>query len=125
MILIGDMPPNTKEEVKRNRSEASFNGGDKWAEETYYVDEIKQIIDAEIPIHAFYVNAHAKDAFWDIACRTDGLTGPLDITSTKGAEMLTSLITERILANVNKVAHGSAEMESRLIESYRSRYGFV
>ena len=88
-------------------------------------DELQHIIDAEIPVHAFYVHAYAKDAFRDIARRTGGSTGPLDITSTKGAEMLTSLITERILVNVNKVARGGAEMERKLIESYRSRYGFV
>ena len=34
VILIGDMPPNTREELKSKRAEASFNGGDKWAEET-------------------------------------------------------------------------------------------
>ena len=125
VILIGDMPPNTRGEVKMHRAGASFNAGNKWAEETYYEDELQHIIDAEIPVHAFYVDVHAEKAFRDIASRTNGSTGPLDITSTKGAEMLTSLVTERILVNVNKVTHGSAEMEKKLIESYRSRYGFV
>ena len=114
-----------REEVKSKRASTRFNGGDKWAEETYYEDELQHIIDAEIPVHAFYVNAYAEEAFADIADAADGTTVPLDITSTKGAEMLTSLITERILVNVSKVARGGAEMERKLIDSYRSRYGFV
>ena len=125
VILIGDAPPNTRQEVTSKRAEARFNGGTKWAQETYYEDELQHIIDAEIPVHAFYVNAYAKEDFALIAARTQGSTGELDITSGKGAELLTSLITKRILVNVNKISNGGAEGEKKLMDSYHSKYGFV
>ena len=125
VILIGDKPPNTRQEVTSKRSQTGFNGGTNWAEGTYYEDELQHIIDAEIPVHAFYVNAHAKVAFQDIAARTQGSTGELDISSGKGAELLTSLVTKRILSNVNKISNGGAEGEKKLMDSYHSKYGFV
>ena len=124
VILIGDMPPNTREEVRAGRAAYSFRS-DEYPEETYYEDELQHIIEAEVPVHAFYVNQYAMMAFKDIAARTTGSTGALDITSHKGADMLTSLVTLRILENVNKFAGGGATGEKRLKESYHSRYGFV
>ena len=97
----------------------------QFAVPTYYEDELIDIVAAKVPVHAFHVCQDAQKAFQDIALKTGGVTGALDIHSDKGAAMLTSLVTLRILENVNKFAGGGAVGEKKLKEAYHSKYGFV
>jgi hypothetical protein len=67
VILIGDMPPNTREQVIYNRNR--YAGGDpywsksKYPKPTTWEEELKKIHDKGIPVHAFYVDMSAKVAF--------------------------------------------------------------
>ena len=63
IIIIGDAPPNTVNDVKRNREGAAKSQGDpKYWEKTndykvatHWEKEIQGIKDAEVPVHSFYV----------------------------------------------------------------------
>jgi len=65
IILIGDMPPNSPEEVVQKRQ--SNHGGEPfWGSKfpvTNHEQELRQITEAKIPVHAFFVNEYARTAF--------------------------------------------------------------
>lgn len=69
----------------------------------------------EIPVHAFYVRDYEKltKAFRNIAKLTGGKSEYLDIDSVVGAELLTDVITERILHNIGG---------DGLVKSHRDKY---
>jgi len=54
-----------------------------------------------LKIHAYYVNNNAKDAFEWIAKTTGGNCGALDINSSRGAEILTEIVTCSILQDID------------------------
>jgi hypothetical protein len=120
VILIGDAPPNTKDRVteKRKMFEEKYWENTKFAQPTYYEDELEKLISNKIPVHTFYVETRAKRTFEDIAKRTGGRCELLDINSSKGAEMLTDLVTEEILRNCGGISKGNT-----LVEAYRKTYG--
>ena len=97
VILIGDVPPNTREEVVYNRTN---NYGDEYWNSTkyknvkYYEDELKTMIDKGIIVNTFYVRPPASVVFASIARKAGGICESLDIHSERGAEMLTGVVTE-------------------------------
>ena len=118
-ILIGDMPPNTKQEVggKRERKGGSYWGGTRFALPTYYEDELQGMIKSRnIPIHAFFVRSSARNKFQEIAQATGGRCEELNINSPQGGERLTGLVTEEILRKA-----GGAQGD-QLVEAYRQKY---
>ena len=128
VILIGDMPPNTREEVahkRRGSDHFAYWSNTQFAEPTYYKYEMTNIVSAGVPIHALYVKDDAREVFKNIAKSTGGVTDALDIHSDKGAAMLTRLVTMRILEDVNKFVGGGSVGEKKLKEAYHSKYGFV
>ncbi|CAF1185261.1 unnamed protein product [Adineta steineri] len=120
VILIGDAPPNTKDEMKKKRSRHGENywKKTKFAEATYYEDELAKLMSNKIPVHAFFVNKRAETIFKEIANRTGGRCEPLDINSPLGANMLTDLVIEVILRNIGGEAKGTA-----LVDAYRKKFG--
>ena len=72
IILVGDMPPNTRKEVDRRREHhgESFWAGTKFAQKVYFEDMIRQVHDQGIPVHTFLahpirparVRAHVRGA---------------------------------------------------------------
>ncbi|CAF0939888.1 unnamed protein product [Adineta steineri] len=120
VILIGDAPPNTKTEVdqKRDNYGDAYWKNTKFAEATYYEDELKKLISKQIPVHAFYVAKQAEASFKKIAKETGGRCHLLDINSQAGANMLTDLVTEVILKNVGGEAKGNT-----LVDAYRKKFG--
>ncbi|CAF3955884.1 unnamed protein product [Rotaria sordida] len=118
VILIGDAPPNTKSEVKqkRNRRGEAYWKQTKFAQATYYEDELAKLISKSIPVHTFFVDNRAEVIFKEIAQRTGGKCERLDINSPLGAEMLTKLVTEPIL-NVCRNKKGNS-----LIETYQYKF---
>ncbi|CAF1389902.1 unnamed protein product [Rotaria sordida] len=120
VILIGDAPPNTKAEVndKRRKFGEDYWKKTKFAQATYYEDELAKLISNKIPIHAFYVDSRAEQSFKQIANRTGGRCELLDINSPSGSKMLTDLVTEEILRNVGGSSKGNA-----LVEAYRNKFG--
>ncbi|CAG9315944.1 unnamed protein product [Blepharisma stoltei] len=98
VILIGDSPPNTREEISWKRGHNS----DYWNRSGYnvvgyYEDELAKIIEKKIPIHAFYVYSAAQAKFQEIANLTRGQSGYLDINSISGADRLTDLVSTEVL----------------------------
>ncbi|MDF3055354.1 MAG: hypothetical protein K0Q74_1261, partial [Gammaproteobacteria bacterium] len=120
VILIGDMPPNTRDEVSSNRA---GSGGEaywrktKYAVPTYYQEEVSALRQRGVPIHAFYIKESARAVFMQIAQATGGQCEELDINSSEGAVRLTKLITEQILRNV-----GGAERGEQLVSAYRAKF---
>ncbi|CAF4095909.1 unnamed protein product [Rotaria sp. Silwood2] len=120
VILIGDAPPNTKTEVqsKRNHFGENYWKNTKFANATYYEDELAKLILKNIPVHGFFVDARAEKSFKEIATKSRGRSEKLDINSPAGSQMLTDLVTEEILRNVGGARNGDA-----LVEAYRSKFG--
>lgn len=121
VILIGDRPPNTRSEVSRKRSDEhgeSYWRGTAFSTATYYEDELNVLTGggSPVPVHGYYVDSSAQAAFSEIARRSQGQAGYLDVNSPNSAEVLTNLVTESIL-------HGVGGLE--LVEAYRESYGFV
>jgi hypothetical protein len=94
IILIGDMPANTQNDVKNNRQ---IHGETYWSKTkfknpTYYKTELANLKSKQIPIHAFYVCSAAKNNFEEISKETGGRCEFLDINSPKGNLKRTSFI---------------------------------
>ncbi|CAL6043111.1 Helicase-related_protein [Hexamita inflata] len=118
VILIGDYPPNTKDDV---RSKRSGHGEGYWSKTrfaypTYFEDQLQILKQNNIPVHALYVANPAKQQFEYIARETGGKYEELDINSAKGAENLTNLVTEKIMLNIGGEA---------LVKKYREKFGIV
>lgn len=95
VILIGDMPPNTREEVRLNRGcYDEYWRTTKYAVPTYYEDELAKMVAKEVAVHCFYVHPAAEQSFEHIAGQSGGQCSELDIHSSAGAEMLTDIVTE-------------------------------
>ncbi|CAL6013564.1 Helicase-related_protein [Hexamita inflata] len=118
VILIGDMPPNTKEEVRRKRANLgeAYWSTTRFAYPTYFEDQLQILKQNNIPVHALYVCNSAQQQFGYIARETGGKCEELDINSAKGAENLTNLVTEKIMLNIGGEA---------LVKKYREKFGIV
>ncbi|CAF0898623.1 unnamed protein product [Adineta steineri] len=119
VILIGDAPPNSQNDVKSKRSQygEEYWSGTKFQQQTYYEKELENLKLSNIPVHAFYVEKRAKSVFEKIAKNTGGRCENLDINSPAGAKMLTDLVTEEILKNVGGSLKGDI-----LVKAYREKY---
>ena len=119
VILIADMPPNSRAEVISKRNGRGEQYWSRMCPPTYWEDELTRMKGPDgvaIPVHSFYVHSAAKSAFEDIARRTGGRTGPLDIAGTEGAAMLQNLVMSEVL----RVAGGD-----ELVRKYRAMKGFI
>jgi len=117
VILIGDAPANTQQEVQNKRSIRNWKNS-KFETPTYYVDEMTKLRDKNIPVHAFFVDPRAERNFKEIASTTRGRCENLDIHSSAGADMLTSMVTEAILKNIGE-ANGYSDT---LVQAYRKKF---
>lgn len=57
------------------------------------LEEINELIEWGVPIHAFHVDKYARASFELLSQRTKGKCEALDIHSKQGADMLTHLVT--------------------------------
>jgi hypothetical protein len=118
VILIGDMPPNTKEDYQEKR--ANLNRTSIYNEVKYYEDELKGIVSKNVPIYAYYLKPSAQAVFEAIAKETQGTCQSLNVSSSQGANELTDLVTKQILQDVgNNLAPGDGE---KLVEAYNAAY---
>jgi hypothetical protein len=120
VILIGDASSNTAQQVIDRRK--NYYGEDYWKKTkfgppTSWEAEAAKLKSKKIPIHGFYVNNQAKINFEQISSMTGGRCNFLDINSSKGADMLTDLVTEEILKTLQS---GSSV---NLVEAYQKKYG--
>ncbi len=81
MYLIGDMPPNTKQEVDYRRSKYQFWRGTKFETPAYWDTELAKLKQLNVKVHTFYLNNDdVKPSFEDIAKRTGGESCFLDVS---------------------------------------------
>jgi hypothetical protein len=118
VLLIGDMRPNTKEEVATKRTGINWRGT-PYETPTFYRDEVARLKAKGIPVHTFYLQPSAKAVFEWIAAETGGKSSFLNIDTPLGAEVLTGVVTRQILT-----AGRSAEISQELISAYEAKYGF-
>ena len=120
VILIGDAPPNTQEEVRQRRGNHGENywKDTNFSQETYYENELDKLKSNNIPVHAFFVHTNAEQSFKKIADATKGRCEFLDINSEKGSEILTDFITEAVLQNIGGDNKGNV-----LVTAYREKFG--
>ena len=120
IILIGDMPPNTDEEVKerRNRNESYWmSRGGIYAKPTYWKTEVAKLAKSEVKIHAFYLEYSAKDAFEEIAKRTDAQCDHLDMGRNVSPEKRSKKITDLLSTQVLQQMGGEA-----FVQAYEDKY---
>jgi hypothetical protein len=117
VILIGDAPANTDEEITHWRGHQSKWDNTPFRTPTNLAKELQRMNAQRIPVSAFYVDPEAQSAFAAIATATGGECEFLDVNSTEGASLLTAFVTKAILKNV-----GGADMGVRLAQEYDLRY---
>ena len=91
VILIGDAPPNTIDEVKSKR--AAYKGEDYWKNTkfrtpTHYSEQVEKLRNQGILVHAFYVDERAETSFKEIASKTGGRCEFLDISTLEPIKTL-------------------------------------
>jgi hypothetical protein len=118
VILIGDAPANTQQEVsqKRARFGEAYWMKTKFSEPVYYEHQLQLLKGKNIPVHAFYLATYAEDDFRKIASETRGRCEKLDIHSSEGAEYLTDFVTEEILRNA------AGDQGDAAVKLYKARY---
>ena len=126
VILIGDRPPNSKEEVLSKRTKNNVNNGyfnerydwdtDPLYEKPVFCEEQLEFFQSKgIKIHTVYLEKQAKESFESIAKKTGGLCDYLDVSDVrKSSQMLTDLVCEEVLM----VAQVDG---SKLVRSYRNK----
>lgn len=122
VILIGDAPPNTDQEVTQKRAHhlgEAYWQTTKFKSKTYCNTELAKLKENKIPVHAFHVNEFAGAKFKEIASETGGRSEMLDINSAEGAEMLTDLVTEEVLNSVGKSSNRDGKA---LVDTYRIKF---
>lgn len=130
VILIGDAPPNTPDEVTYKRH---WGGGEKFwsstnfARPTHWETEVAILKQKDIPIHAFYVHRYAKTAFEAIARVTakaghTPISEYLDTRSAAATQRLRSLIGERVAFDVGNNS-GRAGGGQSVLETFRRLQG--
>eukprot|EP01061_Rhynchopus_euleeides_P043524 TRINITY_DN75_c2_g1_i2.p1 TRINITY_DN75_c2_g1~~TRINITY_DN75_c2_g1_i2.p1 ORF type:complete len:1751 (+),score=606.97 TRINITY_DN75_c2_g1_i2:360-5255(+) len=121
VILIGDAPANTPEQVVSAR--ADHYGERYWrttpyASRTTASEQVAELADRGVPVHAFHVGSRqgVAECFEQLARQTGGQCGALDVDSDKGHERLTQLVSERVLDTLGG---------DDLLQRYRDRYGHI
>jgi len=119
VVLIGDMPPNTKEGILRGRTRYGWDNT-YLSKDLFYESELQKLRFSEVPVHTFHVKEDAALSFGAISKHSGpgSVCSPLDIETSAGAEQLTGLLTERIL---NDVA-GRGNKGKEMIDEYRKRF---
>jgi hypothetical protein len=116
VILIGDAPANTKEDVDFKRDSGMFKST-KYATPTFYLDELNKLRDKTIKVHAFYVAQRAKDNFEEIARLTNSTGEELDIKSDNGSKKLVDLVNIELLRIIGGISRGNA-----LVKAYKAKF---
>ena len=99
VLLIGDAPPNTPDEVLRKRDD---HGGAAYWAAAPFAAAVSAAAEAEalrargVPVHAFYVRRgeDVQREFEGLSRATGGGAGFLDIDSAEGARLLTDTVAQ-------------------------------
>ena len=120
VILIGDAPANTENEVSKKRNYCNWKNT-PYEQPTFWRNEIVRLkaCATPIPVHTFYVDNYAESNFREISAETGGRCEALDIQSASGAELLTKFVTEEIL---RKTAGAKGDAA---VQRYREKFTFT
>lgn len=122
VLLIGDAPANTEQEVEDKRNDKKNNGGIDWSKntlfavKTHYKAELAQLQAKKVNIYAFYVDKRAKENFEEIAGKDR--TKFLDVNSAAGSELLTEVVTKQVLSG----AASSEAQKNEFLKEYDKRF---
>jgi hypothetical protein len=117
VVLIGDMPSNTREETKRNRQRRLWVGTE-FETPSFFEDEVQNLLQNEIKVHSLYVSPYAMTAFEDLSQVTGGESNSWDVDAPDASEVLTDLVTRHIL-----MLQGGASRGAELVAAYDRQYG--
>lgn len=119
MILIGDAPANTQAEVSSNRArrKEQYWQTTRFTTPTYWEKETEILAKKQVPIYTFYVHQAARNNFAEIAQRSRGQSSYLEVNSNAGSELLTDVVTKRILTSVGGESRGK-----ELVEQYERKF---
>lgn len=134
VFVIGDAPPNTRDEVEKKRVHESHWKGTPYEVPTYWETEMKHLTDSGIPVYTFFivpprVDAGQRKRYVDILepafskmTTNGGTCQELDVNNEeKGQKMLTDLFTQQILNNIGEI-NGGADVAQRLVQSYKTSF---
>jgi hypothetical protein len=127
MILIGDAPPNSREETNSKRAgRVLYSTHARYSTPVYFEEQLEKIRENKIRINSFYVAERAKSEFERIAQRTGGSSEALDVHSSTAADNLTNIVSTNILKDIGDNLGGG--IAQQLIDSYRVKFqreGFI
>jgi hypothetical protein len=120
VVLIGDMPANSDQEVasKRDGYEEAL-GEEYWrstefSEMVTFDQQLESLADTGIAVHAYWVDPKAESCFKRVGAATGGTSGHLNLDAPNGNAALIEAVTTRILDNVG----GNA-----CVEAYHAAFG--
>jgi hypothetical protein len=100
--LIGDIGPNTKEEVDTRRNDYRFWEGTKFEQPAYWETELDKLKNFKVQVNTFYVAEWAKESFEEIAKRTGGTCTYLDLKRPDSQDILLNLFVPSILKMIGE-----------------------
>jgi hypothetical protein len=96
IVLLGDMPPNSKTDVDNKRRGKVFDST-PFSIPTFYKDEVEKLKQKNIKIHSYYLYSAAKVTFDEIASATGGKS---EFFGVESSQALIDLLTTEILGNI-------------------------
>ncbi|CAL6013588.1 Helicase-related_protein [Hexamita inflata] len=95
VILIGDIGPNTEEQVIRGREES---GEEYWSQTTFavktsYLPEVNWLRQKSVKVHCLFIGNEARESFEEISRETNGTNEELELN----AEQMTHKVAEKIV----------------------------
>eukprot|EP01084_Bolivina_argentea_P254311 427516_1 len=118
-IMIGDWPPNTKDQVDTRRKNGKWENT-MFAIPAYFDDELEKLNKKGLKINTFYLTNMIKQSFQKIADATGGKCLELNIENSEGAEQLTGLISKTVLEVCGGTNNGQ-----KLRDAYDSKYTHI
>lgn len=131
VLLIGDAPANTPDEVASKRASNHWKQWvtgrkpkDYWSQDPRFANpttsdaELAEIKKLGVPVHAYWVGAEdgwEKGYFQEVAARTGGHSGFLDVSAEDGKEMLTNTLSVSVLETLDS--------SGNLVKAYNKKYG--
>ena len=102
IILIGDMPANSRQEVYERKSYygQNFRGSRYESVLTFYEDEMKKLIEKNVKVNGFYLKQNAMENFADMANMSEGKCEFLDLNSLDSSQTLIDLVTSQVLFSI-------------------------
>jgi hypothetical protein len=124
MIIIGDAPPNTRDEtIKKRERSPLYSTHSLYGAPVFFEEQLQEICRRKIRINSFYLKGtNAKTEFQRMAQVTGGSCEALDVQNANAADVLTGIVCTNILKDIGDKLGGN--MAQQLVASYRAKYPF-